>query len=124
MVRVLTTGQLNPASPNPKPQFPPVQSLHVGVISSDMGVNGAPPQKSCGALSFKPDERDTQQAHEFLIKPLGDERRAPDLDVVATSGIWVQPTPGATPVEKVPGDPSCEGIVFPAARGSSTSRPA
>jgi hypothetical protein len=113
MVLVLTTGQIDPSMPKPKPDFPPVQSLHIGVVSSDMGVNGAPPQKSCGALSFKPDERDTQQATEFLIKPLGDDGVLHTSTVVATAGIWVQPTPGAVPVEKVPGDPACAGIVFP-----------
>jgi hypothetical protein len=100
--------------PKPKPDFPPVQSLHIGVVSSDMGVNGAPPQKSCGALSFKPDERNTSTTTEFLVKPLGDDGVLQTSTVVATGGIWVQPTPGATPVEKVPGDPSCQGIVFPA----------
>jgi hypothetical protein len=114
MVLVLTTGQLQPSMPKEKPDFPPVQSLHIGVVSSDMGVNGAPPQKSCGALSFKPDERDTFGATEFLVKPLGDDGVLQTSTLVATNGIWAAPTSGAAPVERVPGDPSCQGIVFPA----------
>jgi hypothetical protein len=37
LIRALTTGERFPGDPNP---FPPLQDLHVGVVSSDMGVPG------------------------------------------------------------------------------------
>ena len=39
LVTVLTTGQLDPLNPKSEPDFPAVKSLHIGVVSSDMGVN-------------------------------------------------------------------------------------
>jgi hypothetical protein len=37
LIQVLTTGERMPGDPNP---FPPVKDLHVGVVSSDMGIPG------------------------------------------------------------------------------------
>lgn len=43
MVRVLTTGDRSPDDGVDNPEFPPVRSLHVGVVSTDMGLmNGRP----------------------------------------------------------------------------------
>jgi len=70
-MRILSTGRFDPDSKIGKPEFVPPERLHVGVVSSDMGINGAMPQKSCGALSFRPTERDTWQTTQFLVKPLG-----------------------------------------------------
>jgi len=39
VIKVLTTGKRSADDPNP---FPPVKDLHVGVVSSDMGVPGVP----------------------------------------------------------------------------------
>jgi hypothetical protein len=116
MVRTLTTGYLDPnrAQSGYKTDFAPVQSLHIGVVSSDMGLNGAPPQKSCGSLSFKPTERDTFMATAFSNKPLGDDGWLLTSADVAVDGIWVAPTLGASPELRVPGDPACRGISFPA----------
>jgi len=61
LVTVLTTGNKTPKPAGATPDFPPVKSLHIGVISQDMGVNligytgpmgfGTAP-KSCGPLSY------------------------------------------------------------------------
>jgi hypothetical protein len=116
MVRILTTGNKSgtPSAPGMKPDFPPVQSLHIGVVSSDMGVNGAMPQKSCGNLSFKPDERMTDTTQEFLIKPLGDDGVLQTSTVVAQSGIYARRMPGGAIEEIVPPDPSCASVTLPA----------
>jgi hypothetical protein len=37
LISVLTSGERTPGDPNP---FPPVKDLHVGVVSSDMGIPG------------------------------------------------------------------------------------
>ena len=111
LVTVLSSGHLEDSpEANALRDFPPVQSLHIGVVSTDMGVNGAQPQKSCGALSFRPDERDPQTATEFLIKPFGDDGVLRTSTAVAQTGIWVSPWPGGQPEEIVPGDPSCADV--------------
>jgi hypothetical protein len=115
MVKVLTTGNKNGmASPaGMKPEFPPVQSLHIGVVSSDMGVNGAPAQKSCGGLSFIPTEMNTQTTNMFLNKPLGDDGQLQTSTAVAVAGIFAASQPGGPVSAVVPGDPACQGITFP-----------
>src|SRR5205085_6258230 len=37
VIRVLTTGQRTPGDPSP---FPPAKDLHVGIVTSDMGLPG------------------------------------------------------------------------------------
>jgi hypothetical protein len=37
LIRMLTTGERTPGDPN---TFPPIEDLHVGVVSSDMGIPG------------------------------------------------------------------------------------
>ena len=47
VIKVLTTGKRNDADPDP---FPPVKNLHVGVVSSDMGIPGVEfPSGNCHA---------------------------------------------------------------------------
>jgi hypothetical protein len=116
-VRVLATGRRNPASTVGQPDFPPVTSLHIGVVSSDMGVNGAPAQKSCGQLSFVPTERDTRVTNQFLNKPLGDDGLMQTSVAVAVSGIFVLPMSGDPAVEIVPGDAQCQGLGSPPGTG-------
>jgi hypothetical protein len=115
LIKVLTTGNQNgmPSPAGETPSFPPVQSLHIGVVSSDMGVNGAPAQKSCGALSFIPTEQNTTTTNMFLNKPLGDDGQLQTSTAVAVAGIFVPPTPGAQPFQVVSGDLSCVSVSFP-----------
>jgi hypothetical protein len=95
------------------PGFPGAESLHIAVVSSDMGVNGAPSQKSCGSLSFLPDERSPTTANTFLNKPKGDDGIFQTSTTVAVQGIWGSLTPGGEPAELVAGDPSCANVAFP-----------
>jgi hypothetical protein len=44
LINVLTTGERMPGDPNP---FPPVKDLHVGVVSSDMGLPGVANNFGC-----------------------------------------------------------------------------
>lgn len=76
-------------------------------------MNGAPPSKSCGALSLVPTERDTAATSTFLVKPLGDDGVLQTSVSVAVSGLYASATPGGTPELKVEPDPSCVGITFP-----------
>jgi hypothetical protein len=92
--------------------FAPAGSIHVGVISTDMGVNGAPPQKSCGSLSFVPAERDPQNTTTFLSKPMGDDGQLLTSTAVAVAGITAPLVPGGEPVELVPPDPSCRDLML------------
>jgi len=111
MVKVLTTGNASgmPSTNGAKPEFPPVQSLHIGVVSSDMGVNGAPAQRSCGGLSFIPTEQNNLGTQMFLNKPLGDDGQLQTSTAVAVAGIFA-----GTPVMRVvPGDPACAAVQFP-----------
>lgn len=125
LVKVLTTGQRDPANPKEKPDFPPVKSLHIGVVSSDMGINGAlgsngqPGADSCGEQSFVPEERDPSAGSQRLVKPLGDDGVMNISTAVAVTGIYARPfgAPRTEPVrEVVPPDPTC------AALGLSPSR--
>jgi hypothetical protein len=115
MVKVLTTGNPDgvPSAAGMKPMFPPVQSLHIGVVSSDMGVNGAPAQKSCGMLSFIPTEQNTTTTNMFLNKPLGDDGQLQTSTAVAVAGIFAASTPGGPVAAVVPGDPACGSVQFP-----------
>lgn len=109
---VLATGKLDPARDNP--DVAPARSLHVGVISSDMGVNGAPPQKSCGALSFVPTERNTPGTQEFRVKPLGDDGVLQTSTAVAVDGVWASLMPSTElPQQIVAGDPACASVTLP-----------
>ena len=56
LVRVLASGDLD-GVPNAdgQPDFQPVASLHLGVVSSDLGVNGQGGVNGCGASSFRAD---------------------------------------------------------------------
>jgi hypothetical protein len=120
LVMVLTTGQLNPAMPEERPDFAPVKSLHIGVVSSDLGVNLAPPIEACGGASYDPSAPDPANPtasvrmmppnNVRLDKPFGDNGQLLTSTAVAQAGIWSRPTGTtfSTPVELiVPPDPRC-----------------
>jgi hypothetical protein len=115
-MRILSTGRFDPDSKLGKPDFVPPERLHVGVVSSDMGIHGAMPQKGCGSLSFRPTERDPWQATQFLVKPLGDDGVLLTSTEVAKDGLWLPSFPGATPTLMVPGRPECASVSFPPGR--------
>jgi hypothetical protein len=123
LVTVLATGQLNPNMPKERPDFPPVKSLHIGVISSDLGVNLAPDIASCGGASYDPtapDPANTAAAVQMMApnnvrlnKPFGDNGQLLTSTLVAQAGIWSRPfgTTFSTPVEPtVPGDARCAQV--------------
>jgi len=121
LVTVLTTGfRQPPTMPGQKPDFPPVKSLHIGVVSSDMGVNLAPAADSCGAASFNPVAPDPSNpavrtnppinGERISTKVFGDDGQMNISTAVAVAGISARPpeTPFTTPVSVVvPPDPSC-----------------
>jgi hypothetical protein len=115
LVAVLTSGNKDgmPSTEGRAPEFAPPSSLHIGVVSSDMGVAGAPAQKSCGALSFIPTEQNTTTTNMFLNKPMGDDGMLQTSNAVAVSGIFTTLAPGGNPIEVVPGDPACATVTFP-----------
>jgi hypothetical protein len=119
-VTVLATGQLTPAMPKERPDFPPVRSLHIGVVSSDLGVNLAPAVEGCGGASFDPTAPDPINTtasvrmmppnNVRLDKPFGDNGQLLTSTAVAQAGIWSRPfgTTFNTPVQLVvPSDPRC-----------------
>ena len=48
LVAALTAGRIDG---QPGQEFPPVQDLHLGVVSSDMGLVGVPNIPGCGGAS-------------------------------------------------------------------------
>lgn len=115
LVRVLTSGNRSgePSPEGESPEFPPAKSLHLAVVTTDMGVNGAPPQNSCGERSFVPSDPDPLMSSLRLNKPLGDDGVFQIDTEVAVAGLWryARPEPGL--VEVVPGDESCGDLSFP-----------
>lgn len=128
LVAMLTTGnyQGDRAAPS---DFPPVGSLHVGVVSTDMGINGITGQQSCGDVSFDPAAPDPSNPAPAVRqsppsnalrfdKPRGDDGAMSTSIEVALAGIWARPQGAtfATPVSAVvPADPSCIAVgAFPA----------
>lgn len=124
LVTVLTTGHLTPAPAGSAPDFPPIRSLHVGVVSSDLGLNLAPTVTSCGAASFSavaPDPGNSALSTmppsngERLNKPFGDDGLLNISTAVAVAGITARPagTSFSTPVAVVvPPDSSCSALAL------------
>jgi hypothetical protein len=103
--------------------FDPAQTIHVGVISTDLGVNLAPAIESCGGASYEPtapDPANTTQSVRMMNpnfirhdKPFGDNAALLTSTAVAEAGIWARPagTTYTTPVElRVEPDPSCAEV--------------
>jgi hypothetical protein len=109
LVRVLATGDRD-GVPNAdgQPDFTPVKSLHLGVVSSDLGVNGQTEVRSCGDQSFKPSEQDTDAPENFYNKPRGDEGKLLHSPEVAVAGVNIQVN--REPVRAIQPVPSCAGV--------------
>jgi hypothetical protein len=103
--------------------FAPAQTMHVGVVTTDLGVNEAPPIESCGAASYEPtapDPANTKAEVRALApngvrldKPFGDDGTMQTSTEVALAGIWSRPSGStfADPVALVVDpDPSCESV--------------
>lgn len=91
LVEVLTSGDLD-GIPNPggKPDFTPVSSLHLGVVSVDLGVNGRPDIPGC--------------------RDAGDEGRLLSSTAVALSGVK---DTSDMQVTLVPARPECGNVTVP-----------
>jgi hypothetical protein len=126
LVTVLTTGNRMPKPAGERPDFPPVRSLHIGVISTDLGVNLAPNIDSCGGSSFNPIAPDpnaqTAAARmnelnlQRLEKLFGDNAQLQTSTAVAVAGISARPF-GAPPSVDVsvvvPPEPRCANLGLP-----------
>ncbi|HTU60000.1 MAG TPA: hypothetical protein VMF89_16220, partial [Polyangiales bacterium] len=91
LVRVLASGDLD-GMPNAdgQPDFQPVASLHLGVVSTDLGVNGQQGVNGCGSSSFKADDTNVGSSRKAdQSKPRGDEGRLLSSDAVARAGVNV-----------------------------------
>lgn len=108
-VAVLAYGNRNgqPSFSGLAPDFAPMESMHLGVISADLGLNGAPAYDGCGELSFRADERDPSATSQRLHKPLGDDGLMQTSFAVAFSGVYARSPASQQPVEIIPGDPRC-----------------
>jgi hypothetical protein len=100
--------------------FVPARTMHVGVVSTDLGVNLAPAISGCGGASFDPAAPDpsntsaevasTTPNNVRLEKPFGDNGQLQISTAVAQAGIWSRPvgTTFSEPVSLVvEPDPSC-----------------
>jgi hypothetical protein len=120
LITTLTTGNLSPKSVGAPTDFPPVNSLHIGVVSTDMGIYGVESQPSCGRQSFDPTAPDpiTAVPRMLIDKPLGDDGILNTSVAVAVSGIYARRASelSSTPVSLVSApDPSCQQqAAFPA----------
>jgi hypothetical protein len=114
LIRMLATGQRSgrPPLPGMMTDFTPVESLHVGVVTPDLGVNGAPSQNSCGDRSFLPTDRDPRSSTQRINKPVGDDGVLQVDTDVAAGGVFAPLDAGEAVVEVVPADPSCSNLTF------------
>ncbi|MCG8555603.1 MAG: VWA domain-containing protein [Proteobacteria bacterium] len=84
LVQVLTSGYLS-GMPTGAPQdFPPVPNLHLGVVSSDMGLVGVPNIPSCGSSVMRPFGDDG-----VLIQDTRDPAMKPGCQMAYPPG-WIQ----------------------------------
>jgi hypothetical protein len=107
LLAILATGNRNgKRSPSGEPtDFAPAESIHVGVVSTDMGVNLAPAPNSCGERSFVPNS-DPRTSTARLNKPFGDDGALLNSSEVAVAGISV--LSGFDELTQVvPPDPTC-----------------
>jgi hypothetical protein len=109
LVRVLATGDRD-GVPNAdgQPDFTPVASLHLGVVSSDLGVNGQEKVVSCGDSSYAATEQDTGDPKTLFIKPHGDEGKLRHSSEVAVAGVNIQVN--QSPVRAIEPRPECAGV--------------
>jgi hypothetical protein len=92
LVRVLASGDLDGVpNTNGQPDFTPVSSLHLGVVSSDLGVNGQLGVNGCGTSSFKANDQNVGSARSHgENKPHGDEGRLLSSTAVALAGVSIE----------------------------------
>lgn len=111
LVSVLATGDLDGLpNANGRPDFTPVSSLHLGVVSTDLGINGQTGVVSCGDSSFKATEPDTGASGIQLQNKLhGDEARLLGSSDVAVAGVNVR-MPNMRPVQSIAPRPECAGV--------------
>jgi hypothetical protein len=86
VIRVLTTGFRSPDDPNP---FPPVKDLHVGIVSSDMGIPGVELPPSChanggddGMLQNMPRGDNCAAMYPLWLSFIGDAKIGPLTDAM------------------------------------------
>lgn len=109
LVRVLASGDLD-GMPNAdgQPDFTPVSSLHLGVVSSDMGVNGRAVH-GCGATSFRADDTRVGENREAnQSKPRGDEGLLLSSGAVAVAGVNIEVTKMSVPA--IAARPECANL--------------
>jgi hypothetical protein len=110
LLGILATGnhsgkRSNPGEPT---DFVPADSIHIGVISTDMGINLASPVNSCGELSFLATEQDTRRSTLRVNKPFGDDGLLLSSTAVAQSGISAPHADASRVV--VPPEPACAEV--------------
>jgi hypothetical protein len=91
--------------------FAPAESIHVGVISTDLGINLAPAQNSCGDRSFLPTERDTRMSTQRINKPFGDDGALLSATEIAAAGIYAPVNSGEVELVVQP-EPECAQLTF------------
>lgn len=129
LINVLTTGNRNglPSAAGQPTDFPAARSIHIGVVSSDLGIAGITGQQSCGEVSFdatapdpsNPAVRSVPINAVRLDKPRGDDGVLNTSVAVALAGIWARPAGSTftTPVALVvPAAPECANVSLPAGR--------
>jgi hypothetical protein len=89
--------------------FAPAESIHVGVISTDLGVNLAPAPNSCGDRSFVLNS-DPSTNLVRVDKPFGDDGAMLNATQVAVEGISVPLLGSANLFPVVAPDPSCAEV--------------
>jgi hypothetical protein len=89
--------------------FVPADTIHVGVISTDLAVNLAPSPNSCGDRSFVLNS-DPRTSTQRLNKPFGDDGELLSSTEVALAGISIASPDFMSLVEAVPPDPTCADV--------------
>jgi hypothetical protein len=103
--------------------FSPARTMHVGVVSTDLGINLAPHIESCGGASYSASAPDPANPDAVVRsmpengvrrdKPFGDDGVLQTSTAVAEAGIWARAfgTTFSTPVELVVApDPTCADV--------------
>jgi hypothetical protein len=114
LLGILATGNHNGKRSNAgePTDFAPAESIHVGVISTDLGVNLAPASNSCGERSFVATDPDTRLSTVRVDKPFGDDGKLLNSTAVAAAGIH-GPAPDTGEIETlVAPDPACADLSF------------
>jgi hypothetical protein len=110
LVTVLATGDVD-GIPNADGgrDFTPVSSLHLGVVSTDLGVNGQTGVRSCGDQSFRATEPDIGANNiQGVRKDHGDDGKLLSSPDVAVAGVNVQVN--QEPVLSIAPRPECAGV--------------